>query len=76
MAKQYNRVMLGRGGQFADECRKEGYIGVGFNIAEDLTPRLTPDFKKFIKQCTPLLMAGEPIRLWYDMDGLLWFAKW
>ncbi len=60
MAKQYNRVMLGRGGQFADECRKEGYIGVGFNIAEDLTPRLTPDFKKFIKQCTPLLMAGEP----------------
>lgn len=60
MAKQYNRVMLGRGGQFAEECRKDGYIGVGFNIAEDLTPRLTPDYKKFIKQCTPLLMAGEP----------------
>ena len=60
MAKKYNRVMLGRGGQFAEECRKEGYIGVGFNIAEDLTPRLTTDYKKFIKQCTPLLMAGEP----------------
>ena len=60
MAKQYNRVMLGRGGQFAEECRKGGYIGVGFNIAEDLTPRLTTDYKKFIKQCTPLLMAGEP----------------
>ena len=60
MAKQYNRVMLGRGGKFAEECRKKGYIGVDFNIAEDLTPRLTADYKKFIKQCTPLLMAGEP----------------
>ena len=60
MAKKFNRVMLGRGGQFAEECRKKGYIGVDFNIAEDLTPRLTSDYKKFIKQCTPLLMAGEP----------------
>ena len=60
MAKQYNRVMLGRGGQFAEECRKDGYIGTGFNIAEDLTPYQSDDYKKFIKQCTPLLMAGEP----------------
>lgn len=60
MARKYNRVMLGRGGQFAEECRKEGYIGVGFNIAEDLTPRRTADYKKFVKECTPLLMAGEP----------------
>ena len=37
MAKQYNRVMLGRGGQFAEECRKEGYISADFDINEDLT---------------------------------------
>lgn len=60
MAKQYNRVMLGRGGQFAEECRKEGYIGADFNVYEDLTSTLTDDFKKFIKQYAPVFMTNVP----------------
>ncbi len=75
MAKQYNRVMLGRGGKFAEECRKGGYIGTGFNIAEDLTSRLTDDVKKFIKENTPLLMAGEPDKTLNSARlgcGMLW----
>lgn len=60
MAKKYNRVMLGRGGQFAEECRKEGYVGADFNIKEDLTSTLTDDVKKFIKQYASLFMANEP----------------
>ena len=75
MAKQYNRVMLGRGGKFAEECREGGYIGTGFNIAEDLTSRLTDDVKKFIKENTPLLMAGEPDKTLNSARlgcGMLW----
>lgn len=60
MTKQYNRVMLGRGGQFAEECRKEGYIGADFNVYEDLTSTLTDDVKKFIKQYASVFMANEP----------------
>lgn len=29
--------MLGRGGQYADECLKDGYIGVDFDIPMDLS---------------------------------------
>lgn len=32
--KQYNRIMLGRGGMYVEECVRDGYIGVDFNIYE------------------------------------------
>lgn len=35
--KQYNRIMLGRGGKFAKQCREEGYIGANFDIYQDLS---------------------------------------
>ncbi len=60
MAKHYNRVMLGRGGQFAEECHQKGYIGADFNVYEDLTSTLTDDVKKFIKQYASVFMTNEP----------------
>ena len=60
MAKHYNRVMLGRGGPFAEECHQKGYIGADFNVYEDLTSTLTDDVKKFIKQYASVFMTNEP----------------
>lgn len=37
--KQYNRIMLGKGGIYADTCLKENYIGADFNINQDLSGR-------------------------------------
>ena len=40
MVKRYNRIMLGRGGMYADQCHKEGFIGVDFLGDIDMTDRL------------------------------------
>ena len=40
---QYNRVMAGAGGLHAAECVKDGFIGVDYQIAQDLTK--TPNEK-------------------------------
>lgn len=60
MAKQYNRVMLGRGGQFAEECRKEGYIGADFDIHEDLTKNLPENWREFNKKYIPVFLKANP----------------
>ena len=41
MAKQYNRVMLGRGGQYAEECRKVIYNGKVYVLQEGKSYTLT-----------------------------------
>lgn len=58
--KRYNRVMLGRGGQFADECLKEGYIGVDFDIPMDLTEHLPEDWREFNREFIPVLLEYVP----------------
>ena len=45
--KQYNRIMLGRGGKFAKQCREEGYIGANFDIYQDLSDELPDNWHKF-----------------------------
>lgn len=75
MAKQYNRVMLGRGGQLSEECRKGGYIGAGFEIFEDLTPNLTSDWRKFNQHFIPIYCSNNPNKSTYAAGqacGALW----
>ena len=60
MAKQYNRVMLGRGGQFAEECHKGGYIGAGFDIPVDLTNHLPENWRDFNKKFIPVYLEHNP----------------
>lgn len=60
MAKKYNRVMLGRGGQFAEECRKGGFIGADFDISVDLTGQLPDNWRVFNKKFIPVWLKNNP----------------
>ncbi len=57
---KYNRIMLGRGGKYADECLKEGYIGADFDIPMDLTGHLPEDWKDFNEEFVPVVMEYVP----------------
>ena len=59
MAKKYNRVMLGRGGQFAEECRKGGFIGANFDIPDDLTGKLPDNWRVFNKEFIPVWLNNN-----------------
>ena len=58
--KQYNRIMLGKGGMFAKECREEGYIGCGFDVKQDLSDYLYDNWRDFNEKFIPLWMAAVP----------------
>lgn len=60
MAKRYNRVMLGRGGMYADQCLKEGFIGVDFLPDIDLSMRLPEVWQEFNKIHIPIWMEKHP----------------
>lgn len=80
--KQYNRIMLGRSGCYADQCRKDGYIGADFNIPEDLKNSLPNDWREFNKNYIPIFLKNNPTKtkvgaglgcgaLWTICKGLL-----
>ena len=52
--------MLGRGGQYAEECLQDGYIGVDFEIPMDLSEHLPEDWREFNKEFVPILMEIVP----------------
>ena len=58
--KQYNRVMLGKGGVYADRCKNDGYIGADFNINEDLTKNLPENWREFNKKYIPVFLKANP----------------
>lgn len=33
--RKYNRIMLGKAGVYADQCKQKGFIGADFGIEED-----------------------------------------
>lgn len=57
---QYNRVMLGKGGVYAKECRLGGFIGADFDIYEDLSGSLFDNWRDFNKKYIPVWMANCP----------------
>lgn len=58
--KQYNRIMLGKGGMYVEQCVKEGYIGVDFDIYQDLSSSLPENWKDFNKQFIPIYQKIKP----------------
>lgn len=60
MAKQYNRVMLGRGGIHAEQCVNEGFIGADFDIYQDLATSLPDNWKDFNKEFVPIFLQNKP----------------
>ena len=50
---QCNRIMLGRGGMFAEDCLQGGYIGVDFDVHRDLSGEFDVPWKDFNKKMVP-----------------------
>lgn len=45
--KRYYRIMLGRKSVYAEECFTGNFIGVDFNITEDLTGKLPDEYPRY-----------------------------
>lgn len=58
--RKYNRIMLGKAGCYADQCKQEGFIGADFGIEEDLSTNLFDDWRTFNKHYIPVYLAGHP----------------
>ena len=58
--KQYNRIILGKGGLYADKCLEEKFIGADFDIREDLTYKLKDNWRIFNDEYVPIYMAANP----------------
>ena len=58
--KQYNRIMLGRGGIFSKQCREGNFIGCDFDIRQDLTGDLPDNWRAFNEKFVPIFMKNVP----------------
>ena len=58
--KSYYRVMLGRQSMHAAECFDGGFIGVDYQIDQDLGAQLTEEWRQFNKAFIPVFLAGHP----------------
>jgi len=56
----YYRLMLGQQSAFATECVDSGFVGVDFDIHEDLTGHLPDDRRPFNKKYIPVFMDAVP----------------
>jgi restriction system protein len=52
--------MPGAKSAFVEECFNGGFIGVDFDLKEDLSNHLTDDFKLFSKKYSPVFMKNNP----------------
>lgn len=57
---KYYRVMLGSRGSFLQEGLDGNYIGVDFDIPQDLTHSLPDDWRSFNKRFIPIWMQNVP----------------
>jgi restriction system protein len=57
--KSYYRVMLGHASVYAKACFAGGFIGVDFEIPQDLTKDLPDDWRAFNKKFIPIYLASH-----------------
>ena len=50
--KQYNRIMLGAGSKYIDECLRDGFIGVDFIGQMDMSDTSSDNETEWRKQLT------------------------
>lgn len=55
--RSYYRVMLGRKSVHAPDCFAGGFIGVDFDIHEDLSRKLPENWRDFNKQYIPVFLS-------------------
>lgn len=58
--KRYYRVMLGQKSVYAADCLKEGYIGAGFDINQDLAHSLPDEWREFNREFIPVYLKLHP----------------
>jgi restriction system protein len=58
--KNYHRIMLGKKSRHADECHRDGFMGVDFEIHQDLTEHLPDNWKDFNREFIPVFMRNRP----------------
>ena len=58
--KSYFRLMLGRKSVHSAECFAGGFVGTDFGIHEDLTGKLSEEWRTFNKQYIPVYLASHP----------------
>jgi restriction system protein len=56
----YYRVMLGRGSINAEECFAGNFIGADFDIHQDLSGKLTENWREFNREFIPVFLAKYP----------------
>lgn len=60
MMKKYVRVMLGKSSIHAEECYNGNFIGADFDIFEDLTGKLSENWRDFNAKYIPILLERNP----------------
>jgi restriction system protein len=58
--KRYFRMMLGQRSIYSAECLAGNFIGVDFDIHQDLTASLPEDWRAFNKQFIPVFLSAKP----------------
>jgi restriction system protein len=58
--KGYYRVMLGKKSVYALECFTANFIGADFGISQNLTTKLTDEWRAFNREFIPIFLNGYP----------------
>jgi restriction system protein len=58
--KNYYRVMLGAKSKFAQECYKQGFLGVDFSMPTDFTGKFGDNWRDFNKEFIPFFLKNNP----------------
>lgn len=59
---RYFRVMLGAKSAFLEDCLAGNYIGVNYEIYQDLKFELVDDWREFNKEFIPIYLANHPAK--------------
>jgi len=58
--KDYRRIMLGKGSKYAPQCYEGGFIGLDYDIEQDLTNHLTDNWRDFNDEFIPVYLEKNP----------------
>ncbi len=57
---KYYRVMMGRKSVYLQDCLSGGFIGVNYEIDQDLTHELSDDWRAFNRKFIPIYLTNHP----------------
>ena len=63
-------MMLGAGSCHAEACVRDAFIGADFGVDEDLSSKLTEEYREFNREFIPRFLADNPDKT----DGAAGFA--